>query len=158
MTIPDPQSNELIDQAFLSSIVRGINSNTAKLSSSAVKIFDRGSTSTNSRQITAYLGNYTFATTQVEISHTLTTATKVESKSFTFGETFQTPPLVFATVEAQISGGQNTSVYATNHSVTVVNPSTSGATVHLTIAPHTNTGVIEYKISILAIGLAKTLS
>jgi hypothetical protein len=159
MTIPDPTANELIDQAFLSSLVRGINSNTAKLSRSSVKIYDRGSSSTNSKQITSYLGYYTFATTQVEISHKLDTEkTTTESKSFSFGQTFQSPPLVFATVEAQVQPGSNTSVYAANHSVTIVNPSTTGATVWLTIAPHKNTGVNEYKISIFAIGLAQTAS
>ncbi len=160
MTIPDITSNTLVDQALLSTIVRSINSNSSKISNSSVKVYDRASSANSSKQITSYLGSYTFATTQIEISHTLSAETKSISKSFEFGQTFLTPPLVFATVEAEVSGGTNTSVYATNHSVTIVNPSFSGATAYLTIAPHSERlgAVIQYKISIFAVGLAKLIS
>jgi hypothetical protein len=158
MTIPSITTNTLVDQALLSTIVAAINSNTSKLSNSAVRVYDRGSGGNGGKQVSSYLGNYTFATTQLEFSHTLSKETKSISKSFQFGQTFLNAPLVFATVEADVSGGTNSSVYITNHSVTIVNPTTTGATAYLTIAPHQNTGVVEYKISIFAIGLISTNS
>lgn len=158
MTIPDITANTLVDQALLSTIVRGINSNSSKLSSSAVRIYDRGSSANGGKQVTSYLGNYTIATTQTQFSHTLSTETKSISKTVQFGQTFLNAPLVFATVEAEVNNGANSSVYLTNHSVTIVNPTTTGATVYLTIAPHKNTGVVEYKVSLFAIGLISTTS
>lgn len=150
--IPDIQQNTLIDQTLLANMVTAINDNADKITKSSSRIFN----TTTGKQVTSYVGSFTLATTQIVIEHSIdTNNTTVESKSFTFGQTFVAPPLVFATVEATVTNGKNSSVYTNGHSVTITNTSNTGATAQLTIFKGGKKDAkVEYKISILAIGLS----
>jgi hypothetical protein len=149
--IPDITQNTLVDQTLLANMVTAINDNADKITRSSSKIYD----TTTDKQVTSYVGSFTLATRQIEIEHKLDdTKTTIEDRSFTFGQTFKSPPLVFATVEASVgTDGGNSSVYKNGHSVTITNPSTTGATVQLTVFKG-GKGKVTFKISILAIGLS----
>jgi hypothetical protein len=149
--IPDITTNTLIDQTLLANMVSAINDNADKITRASSKIYN----TVTDKQVTSYVGSFALATKQIEIEHKLDpTNTTVEDKSFTFGQTFIAPPLVFATVEATVTGGTNSAVYTNGHSVTITNPSTTGATVHLTVFKGGKKDAkVTFKISILAIGL-----
>lgn len=151
--IPDITSNTLVDQTLLANMVTAINDNADKITRSSSLIYN----TVTDKQVTSYVGSFTLATNQIEIEHKLDpNNTSVEEKSFTFGQTFLAPPLVFASVEATVSGGTNSSVYTNGHSVTITNPSTTGATARLTVFKGGKKDAkVTFKISILAIGLAR---
>lgn len=152
--IPDITPNTLVDQTLLANMVTAINDNADKITRSTSKIYNTISNS----QVTSYVGSFTMATNQIVIEHKLdATNTTSLSKSFNFGIKFAAPPLVFATVEATVTNGTNSSTYKNGHSVTITNPSTTGATAWLTVFKGGPAKAkVEYKISILAVGLSTT--
>jgi len=150
--IPDITTNTLVDQTLLANMVSAINDNADKITRSSSRIYN----TTTDKQVTSYVGSFTLATNQIVVEHKLDpNNTTVESQPFVFGQTFLAPPLVFATVEATVTEGTNSAVYKNGHSVTITNPSTTGATAHLTVFKGGKKDAkVTFKISILAIGLS----
>jgi hypothetical protein len=149
--IPDITTNTLVDQTLLANMVTAINSNSDKITRSSSRIYN---TVTN-KQVTSYVGSFALETNQKVIEHKLDpNSTTVESEPITFSRKFISAPLVFATVEATVTGGTNASVYLNGHSVTMTNVSETGATIQLTVFKGGKKDAkVTFKVSVLAIGL-----
>lgn len=150
MTLQKPGSNTLIDQIFLGQIVDEVNALSDKFSQASSPIFN---TSTKASSLT-YFGGFAFATTQLEVTQTLS-ATEVTryTDTFGFGKDFQAPPLVFATIESDAITGTGSTAATLLNGVAVSGITNGGGTVAVILDKDSRKPTIKYRINILAIGI-----
>jgi hypothetical protein len=156
MTLQKPGSNTLIDQIFLGQVVDEINTIGDKFSNAAATIYN---TSTK-KSITTYFGGFIFATTQLEVTQTLSkTETSRYTKDVTFGKDkktdFLVPPLVFATIETDSITGTGSTASTLLNGVVVSNVTADKATIAVVLGSDSDKPTIKYRVNVLAIGLAK---
>lgn len=151
MTLNKPSANTLIDQTFLGQMVDEINTIGSSFSKASSSIYD----TSVKKSKTTYFGGFTLATVQLEVTHTLSAskATTKEEK-FSFGKSFLTDPLVFATIETDSTTGTGSTPSDLLCSVVISNVNKSGASASITVASKAKSPTVKYRVNILAIGLS----
>lgn len=152
MTLQKPGSNTLIDQIFLGQMVDEINTLSDKFSNASSPIYNTAS----KKSALTYFGGFTFATTQLEVTQTLSKgATTRYTTNFAFGKDFLAPPLVFATIETDAITSTGSTASTLLNGVVVSGVTTGGGTIAIVLAESPTAPKITYRVNILAIGLAQ---
>ena len=148
MAISNITTGTLVDQTLLNAINNDLNGVSNKLVTSISPIYGVDG------QVNSYFGTFAIATNRQDASLSFDDAAnqlKSVVLSFQFGKSFQTTPLIFASISHSSSEVQQK--YLT--SLTIDKPNLSGCNVIVSMFRPENLGkgTLTFKISIMAIGL-----